>query len=385
MRIYFPGLNGIRAIAALIVIFFHVNSTMWFYGSTPVHYFETRDEMSRHAVVLFFVLSGYLITYLLIKEKEKFGTISVRKFYVRRILRIWPLFYSALFLAALVIPFNTFGKTIVFNLQSIGLYALFIPNLALMSGFNLPTISPLWSIGVEEQFYAAWPLFLKNIRNIFLFLIIFIFTSLAIKIILVSTGNIWSPFSINFNFFSYDTMAIGGIAAWLYANNHSALKILYHPALQIIAWLFFAASCVLGPFNFHYIINKEIYSLAFAIIILNVSTNPVALIKLKGKTIDFLGRISYGMYVLHPFIILLTAIPLKYIIPAIHSKPLQLLFINAVVMPINILVAWVSFRYFESKFLKKKELFNQGLNANKEVDLQLKKKNVEAQVQSVAN
>lgn len=372
MRIYFPGLNGIRAIAALIVIFFHVNSTMWFYGSTPIHYFEKRDEMSRHAVVLFFVLSGYLITYLLIKEKEKFQTIDVRKFYVRRMLRIWPLFYAALILAVFVVLFNRFGKTVSYNLQSIGLYALFIPNFALMAGYKLPTIATLWSIGVEEQFYAAWPLFLKKIKNIVMFLLVFLFAYLALKLILVLTGNIWSPFSINLNFFSYDTMAIGGLAAWLYASQHPALKFLYHPALQIASWLFFAVSCVIGPFNIHYILNKEIYSVAFAIIILNVSTNPSAVLKLHGKIPDFLGRISYGMYVLHPFVIVLTAIPMKYIVPAVHYKLLQLLLINAIVAPLTIVAAWLSFRYFESRFLKRKEQYSKVISTNKEDELRLK-------------
>jgi len=382
MRIYFPGLNGLRAIAALIVIFFHVNSTMWFYGSTPVHYFEKRDEMSRHAVVLFFVLSGYLITYLLIREKEKFGTIAVRKFYVRRILRIWPLFYGALLLAVFVIPFNRFGQSISYNLQTIGLYSLFIPNFALMAGYKLPSIAPLWSIGIEEQFYAVWPIVIKSIKNIFLFLVFFLFGYIALKIVLVVTGNIWSPFSVNLNYFSYDTLAIGGITAWLYANNHAVLKVLYHPVLQVAAWLFFAVSCILGPFDVHYVINKEIYSIAFAIIIVNVSTNPATLIKLKGKIFDFLGRISYGMYVLHPFIIILTAIPLKYIVPSIHSKPAQLLLINAFVVPLSIGVSWLSYRYFESKFLKRKEQYSKVLSSNTE-DVQVKKKDREAEVFSL--
>ena len=383
MRIYFPGLNGIRAIAAMIVIFFHVNSTMWFYGSVPVHYFEQRDEMSRHAVVLFFVLSGYLITYLLIKEKEKFGTIAVRKFYTRRILRIWPLFYAALMLAVLVIPFNTFEKSIAYNLQSIGLYFLFIPNFALMAGFKLPTIAPLWSIGVEEQFYAVWPVVLKAIKNIFLFLVVFILAYIALKLALVLTGNIWSPFSINLNYFSYDTLAFGGIAAWLYAKQHSALKVLYHPVLEITAWLFFIASCVLGPLEAHYIINKEIYSVAFAIIILNVSTNSSAVIKLKGKLPEFLGRISYGMYVLHPFVIILTAIPLKHVVPAIHSKLLQLMFINVVVVPLTILAAWLSYRYFESWFLKRKDRYSRVLSTNKQEEAALKKMDTQAEVLSL--
>ena len=383
MRIYFPGLNGLRAIAALIVIFFHVNSTMWFYGSTPVHYFEKRDEMSRHAVVLFFVLSGYLITYLLISEKEKFGTISVRKFYVRRILRIWPLFYGALLLAIFVIPFNRFEHSISYNLQTIGLYSLFIPNFALMAGYKLPSIAPLWSVGIEEQFYAVWPMVVKAIKNIFLFLVVFLFGYIALKIILVMTGNIWSPFSVNLNYFSYDTLAIGGITAWLYANNHPVLKFLYHPVLQIAAWLFFAVSCVLGPIDVHYVINKEIYSIAFALIILNVSTNPSALVKLKGKLFDFLGKISYGMYVLHPFVILLTAIPLKYIVPAIPSKPVQLMLINSVVVPFTIGISWLSYRYFESNFLKRKERYSKVLSTNSKEDVQLKKLDTEAEILSL--
>jgi peptidoglycan/LPS O-acetylase OafA/YrhL len=383
MQIYFPGLNGIRAIAAFIVIFFHINSTMWFYGTTPIRYLEERDEMSRHAVVLFFVLSGYLITYLLIREKEKFGTIDVGKFYVRRILRIWPLFYAALGLALLILPFNSFHHSLSHNLKGIGLYALFIPNFALMAGYRLPTIAPLWSIGVEEQFYAVWPLFLRVIRNIFLFLLVFLFTCIAIKLALLLTGNIWSSFSINFNFFSYDTLAIGGIAAWLYAKKHKALKILYYPALQIISWLFFVTSLVAGPFDFDYIINKEVYALAFAIIILNVSTNPVALIRLEGKLFDFFGRISYGMYVLHPFIIVLTAVPLKYIIPGIPSKPLQFMVINAFVMPLTVLVAWLSFRYFESVFLKRKGHYSRVLSTNSKNEPETKSIRTEADALSL--
>jgi peptidoglycan/LPS O-acetylase OafA/YrhL len=238
-----------------------------------------------------------------------------------------------------------------------------------MAGFALPSIAPLWSVGVEEQFYAAWPLFLKGIKNVFLFLVIFLFAYISLKLLLVITGNIWSPFSINLNYFSYDTLAIGGICAWLYKNNHTALKILYYPVLQITAWLFFIISCVFGPFDIHYIINKEIYSLAFGVIILNVGTNPASLVKLRGKVPDFLGRISYGMYVLHPFIIILAAIPLQHVVPSLHSKPLQLLFINAVVIPLTIIVAWASYRYFESAFLKRKDRYSKLLSTNNQEEV----------------
>jgi peptidoglycan/LPS O-acetylase OafA/YrhL len=368
MQIYFPGLNGIRAIAASVVIFFHINSTMWFFGTTPIHYFEARDEMSRHAVVLFFVLSGYLITYLLMREKKSFGTVSVGKFYFRRILRIWPLFYLALLISLLIIPFDTFGHSVPYNLKSIFLYALFVPNFALMAGYMLPTIAPLWSIGIEEQFYAVWPVVIKYAKNIFLFLATFLALYISVKLILLLTGNVWSPFSVNFNYFSYDSLAIGGIAAWIYLKNHRILTLLYHPVSQIICWLFFAVSCIFGPIDFHYIINKEVYSIAFAIIILNVGTNPRTIIKLRGRLLDFLGRISYGMYVLHPFIIILAAIPLKYIIPSVHNKPLQFIIISTFVFPLSVLIAWLSFQYFESGFLKKKKRYMKISSTNTQLE-----------------
>jgi peptidoglycan/LPS O-acetylase OafA/YrhL len=371
-KIYFPGLNGIRAIAAFIVVFFHINVTMWFFGSKPIHYFEQRDEMSRHAVVLFFVLSGYLITYLLIQEKEKFGRIAIRKFYVRRILRIWPLFYAAILLALGIATFHRFGHTLSYNLETISRYALFIPNFALMAGFMLPTIAPLWSVGIEEQFYALWPLCLKYFKNVIAFLLVFLFGYIGLKVVLLATGQVWSQFSINLNFFSYDTMAIGGIAAWLYAHKHRSLVIIYHPIVQIICWAFFIASIIFGPFEIHYIINKEVYSIAFAVIILNVSTHPFSLIKLKHKVFDFLGRISYGIYVLHPFVIVLVSFPLKYIVPKIPGKPFQFLFIGSLTVPLTILFAWLSFRFFESRFLKKKEKFSRIASTNDDSEVKNK-------------
>lgn len=368
-KIYFPGLNGLRAIAAFIVVFFHVNVMMWFFGSKPIHYFEQRDEMSRHAVVLFFVLSGYLITYLLMQEKEKFGRIAIKKFYVRRILRIWPLFYAAILLALGIATFQRFGHSPSYNLETIFRYALFIPNFALMAGFMLPTIAPLWSVGIEEQFYALWPICLNYFKNVIAFLLVFLFGYVGLKVFLLATGQVWSPFSVRLNFFSYDTMAIGGVGAWLYARKHRSLKVIYHPIVQIICWGFFVASVVFGPFDIDYIINKEVYSIAFAIIILNVSTNPFSLIKLRHKVFDFLGRISYGIYVLHPFVIVLLSFPMKYIVPRIPGKPLQLLFIGSVTVPLTILAAWLSFRYFESRFLKRKEKFSRVRSTNDKTEV----------------
>lgn len=322
--------------------------------------------MSRHAVVLFFVLSGFLITYLLIKEKERFQSIEVKKFYIRRVLRIWPVYYAAIILAMLLIPAGIYNKSMGYSIETIGLYALFIPNFAMMAGYMLPTISPLWSVGIEEQFYALWPLILNKTKNIFAFLLGFLLGYVALKVVLLAVGQVWSPFSISLNFFSYDTLAIGGIAAWLYAYQKKILSYLYNPFLQALCWFFLASSCILGPLEVHYIINKEIYSLAYAILILNIATNPVSLIKLNSKIFDHLGKISYGMYVFHPFVIVLTAIPLKYVIPHITYKPLQFIAICLVVVPATIGLSHLSFIYFESGFLKLKGRFSKIDSTNEQ-------------------
>ena len=93
------------------------------------------------------------------------------------------------------------------------------------------------------------------------------------------------------------------------------------------------------------------------------------MIRLKSKIFDFLGKISYGMYVLHPFVIVLLAVPLKHIIPLITGKPLQIAVIALFVIPITILFAWLSFRYFELRFLKRKEDFSRVQSTNDKREL----------------
>ena len=106
--IFFKGLNELRAIAALAVVFHHIES----YKSedslaSVIHipqlsYFVS--NLGNHGVHLFFVLSGFLITYLLFVEQERFGKINVKDFYIRRVLRIWPLYYLIVFLSFFIVP-----------------------------------------------------------------------------------------------------------------------------------------------------------------------------------------------------------------------------------------------------------------------------------------
>lgn len=171
-KIYFPNLNGIRAIAAIMVIIHHIEQFLGIMGKP--NYFENPIimQIGKLGVTLFFVLSGFLISYLLFAEEKKERTIFIKEFYIRRILRIWPLYYLIIFLSFFILPniewfyLPQFWEPIQ---QHLGLYLslflLFLPNLALSKGVILPYGSQSWSVGVEEQFYLIWPVLMKFFKN----------------------------------------------------------------------------------------------------------------------------------------------------------------------------------------------------------------------------
>ena len=102
--IHFPNLTGLRFIAALVVLIHHVEQYRSIYGKTNYWNNSTIRLLGEEGVTLFFVLSGFLITYLLLAEKANVGTILIKQFYVRRILRIWPLYFLVVVLGFFILP-----------------------------------------------------------------------------------------------------------------------------------------------------------------------------------------------------------------------------------------------------------------------------------------
>ena len=161
--IFFKGLNGIRAIAALSVLFAHTTMMLGDFGLNAF-IFGTYDDGNPKATLLaglgvsmFFALSGFLITYLLLEEK-KTGNISVKNFYIRRVLRIWPLYYAYMILSLLTLikftdqPINS----------AILFYIFLAANVPFIIGTAIDFISHYWSLGVEEQFYSFWPWLIRR-------------------------------------------------------------------------------------------------------------------------------------------------------------------------------------------------------------------------------
>ena len=158
--VYLPGLNGLRAIAALLVVISHISIKE--IGDFGLPYLIVLP-MAGYGVTLFFVISGFLITYLLLQEKELKQTIDIKKFYMRRILRIWPIYY--LFLIICVIVFFILGKSKDICIQDMWFYVFFAANIPFVFQQGILILFHYWSIGVEEQFYLIWPWIVKKSKT----------------------------------------------------------------------------------------------------------------------------------------------------------------------------------------------------------------------------
>lgn len=353
-KIYFPGLNGVRAIAAMIVLIWHIDQFSPLFGIEKIGF--AQNGMSEYGVVMFFVLSGFLITYLLRVEKKEFNKINFRKFYWRRILRIWPIYYLVIVITILLLSVGLSTlKYIESTLPALFfLYGFLLANLAFVHNFTINTITPLWSVAAEEQFYAFWPLIIaktKNIQRALTFVIVF-YLLLKLVFRVFENGPIYHLIFIT----GFDCMALGGLGAcWVYENKWY-LKIIYNKVVQIIAWGVLFISIFYKPPHLFTFIDHEISAIFYLIIIMNVATNEKSLLKLENSLFDFLGKISYGIYIYHMTIIVVLSAFAKAIGFNFRNTSGYFLLYFVIILS-TIAVAYLSYRYFESYFLKIKSRF----------------------------
>src|ERR1700722_5062097 len=166
-KIYFPALDALRAIAMLLVFTAHLGPGADIVGVGSI--WTAPAALGAIGLILFFVLSGFLITYLLLAEQKDRKRIDIPRFYLRRILRIWPLYFIIVGISQFLIPCTgLFGLDSIYsatapNFRQASLYYLFfLPNLAFLTVSPVnPLLGYTWSIGAEEQFYLIWPLVLR--------------------------------------------------------------------------------------------------------------------------------------------------------------------------------------------------------------------------------
>ena len=386
-KIFFPSLNGLRFIAAFVVIIHHLEQIKLFFGLPSLfyrwHFIKIVGELG---VTLFFTLSGFLITYLLLAEKERFGTVFVKAFYIRRILRIWPLYYLIIILGLFILPHIPYFQIPVYTEgvhyrfgTKVFLYGILFPNVVYNLYDYMPYLAQTWSIGIEEQFYLIWPWLMKWSRRYLLVLLTIVFSILLITNILylfadhsvdISQASTKTKMiTVAYRFFSLlriSCMAIGGIGAYfLYTDNQAVLRLLFQPSMQIVTLISVLSLMFFGvevP-----LVNHEFYALFFIILILNLAANPKSLFNLEFKWLDYLGKISYSIYMWHGIAIIFGLHAARFFNPNLNDGWSNTVY-YMVTFVITFMMSAASYEWFEMQFLRFKHIFAKVQSGNLDMD-----------------
>jgi len=359
-EIYFPQLDIVRFIAALMIIILHSYETWcgWF-GELPFFsigkdkgvkiigkYVENFIENFRLGVDIFFLISGFLITYLLLKEKGETGTISIKKFFGRRILRIWPLYYLLIALSPLMIywlglPSPDYTSTVLFinNFHTISTHAWTFP------------FDHFWSICIEEHFYLIWPFIILWVPRKKLLPVLYSLLAFSI------TYRIWIIFTVPNpqlilylnTFCRMDVLIMGAVIAYYYYKTPFTINT---PGIVrlLIYCILILALCIDLHFNNPLFeeMKRYIYIGLITFTFLNYNFNPDARLKFKNnKLIHYLGKISYGLYMYSNIILIITI--KKFILP-FNFVNIYLYIILMIGLPI--IISTISYELFERPFLK---------------------------------
>lgn len=364
---FFKGLNELRFMAALLVLCHH-SETIRLKNNLFNFEWLSLFRNGTNAVNFFFVLSGFLITYLLLKESKITNDIKVKKFYLKRVLRIWPLYFLLFFIGTVLLPFLfhifSIPYEMPYSFSNVWAYfVFFLPGLVLFF-YGHHFLEPLWSIGVEELFYLIWApifkFFRKHILSILLGVILFKVLALLVSYILLPKNHI-----INYllNTHSFELMAIGGGGAYLVFNSNRPIKnwLIFQKKIQfiiyilLITFLIFNQNINISLWNFFFktpILSTLIIGFMYLYSIIGISLNENSILKPHNKYISYLGEISYGIYMYHMSSIFFVILILKDTLSKLSPLYSSLLF-YILVISLTILISSLSKKYFEDFFLIK--------------------------------
>src|SRR5438309_11094523 len=309
-RFYRPELDALRFFAFLGVFIFHAAPrTMDFYDAAGYpHWLSSllipTFGAGAYGVDLFFALSAYLITSLLLRECAATGALDLRGFYLRRILRIWPLYLAFVAFAAIfaaLVPGQHLPMKYVVG------YSLLAGNwIYVFYGLPASFATPLWTVSIEEQFYLAWPLAMRKASMRAMAII-------AVGILVVANAwRVWLAVTaapaerIEYNTFTrLDPIALGILIA-LFGHKLPQFSRWARVALfcsGVATWIAVYAFTVTSPTlkftTWQMAVGHPFSALASAAVLLSVLGAQHAFF--RDPALLYLGKISYGLYVLHEF------------------------------------------------------------------------------------
>lgn len=305
-------------------------------------------------VDIFFFISGYLLTYLLIMEKEKYGKVNIPKFYIRRGLRIWPLYFFLIALAPFIInwlgdPQPEYLRTILLinNFQTIATQTWEYP------------FAHFWSICIEEHFYIFWPIIIAFIpsRKLLKTIIILIGISWAYKVgTYIFIPQNWYQLYLH-TLSRMDVILMGSLLAAVYIQKPFEFKLNGYISVGLLLFL-----CVLLSFDdasdfsnmFNGVLRRPVYIALLALPMMDLMFNSNRK-NLFGKHNPFLylGKVSYGIY-MYGNILVPIVIKKVVVTYSIHN----IYFYFALVFVLSLLIPVISYEFLEKPFLKLKQRFS---------------------------
>ncbi len=351
-RTHYPGLDGLRGIAILLVILFH---NFWFIPFL---------NYGQFGVDLFFVISGFLITEILLKSKSSANYFT--NFYGRRLVRIFPIYYLCLALIFFVLPDQLLldGSLKTSRTDQWWFWAYLQNWLFATQGIPVGTvpIGHFWTLAVEEQFYLLWPPIIFFIRDLKKLLVVCIAILITINAIRFFT---WLYFRENIDQLSYiitrcDGILAGSILAVLKQTGQFQKSILLK-ITSVILILLNGIYLLLGPVfdlrpNYLNIAGYTSISILFTWVLYLTISNPRSILQitLLISPLKFFGKYSYGIYVFHmPVMFLLHPTTEKWLWPLFGSRiPEALLLIC-----LEVIIAVIVYHLYEKHFLKLKKFF----------------------------
>jgi peptidoglycan/LPS O-acetylase OafA/YrhL len=367
-KTYFPELDGLRTLAVFLVILVHVLGVAGLgiaeIKAHPLWRFGLNGELG---VDLFFVISGFLITSILLEVRERDG--SARAFWLRRVVRIFPLHYLYLIVVVaattIATPFDAAFAGAPETVWGWLPYFLYVGNFAVMLASTVPPIgiAILWSLAIEEQFYAVWPFVIRNNDDQTLWKII---GGMLLLAPIFRYAALWAaPHSDAWFFvtvFHLDPLLVGSLVALCWRTPEVRERIdpvarwLLLPAVALV--LFILQDASLKPqFVSHAWLAASFFlvAISYGIILWNVLQPGRIMSWLLGnKAMVYVGKISYGMYIWHLMV--------AYSLVSLSGKgtilgELGTGWIVTLTVLGTVVVASASWFGFEKPFLRLKERF----------------------------
>ena len=359
---YHPELDVLRFLAFLAVFLHHAlprDATLYTNSGVPAGLSEwlvTAKEAGAYGVDLFFVLSAYLITELLLREQASRGSFSISAFYVRRALRIWPLYFTFLAITVLIVPGilpdDSFGTLYIVS------FALFFGNwVCATNGLPFSVASPLWSISVEEQFYLFWPPLLRlaglnRVKQL----------AIALLVVALTTRIVFASFEVTHpavwcnTVARLDSIALGALLAITLAGRAPQIKTVVRLLLGGLALVIFLLVAKYlhqdGPTSV--ITYLATASASVMLLFAVLRTDAQFLLARPFSWLVYLGRISYGLYIFH--LLGLALVPKLLIVNL--GIPLNFELRVLLSFGLTVLLAAASYRWLEQPFLKFKARFS---------------------------